>query len=953
MIQTLVACVGLNGEHSALRWMATALVGLVFLVTAGPVGCGGKDGEPDEPEVECFTNAECPDGQVCVAGLQECRECLINEDCPGGQVCVALVCTDGDDPNNDDPDADAGDPEDEQVETPDGDADGESDPVDPPDVDADADDMGVEDEMVEPDVPAPTDCNPPCPGLQRCDLENNACLEPPICLTDVDCLGDKVCFENRCLDRTGTEAAGGCFDDASCAGQGEDLFCNLEGHNCLPGGRCNRDAQCPGDLVCGLGGLCRQCAGDEDCPGNLQCDTADAAFVCVEPPECVTNDDCRGDRTCVIGRCTEPMCQDDNFEPNNVCSQATAVTDGNYAARKICRDDCDWYSMEVGTGDGLVARVRHDPSLGDLDLTLHGGPCENDNPGPLLQRSASLAPNEVVSFPRVFNPTTFYFSVCPFVTPQDGGTNEYELDVLTVEGGFCVDDVYDENSPNDEPPRASQLTVLERPFEFRAGNLQVCPDSGDWYRLQVNQDDFVTVTIEFNDSFGDLDLLLFDGQPINEQAPPLVASQTRNNVESVSAAISQGGEIYIFVGSPIGGQNEYTMTVEVVAECTDSFEPNDTVNDAADLSGLPPTTFNGLRWCAPTPIEENGQVIGETEPDADWFTATLNPGQAVVATVRYDENLGQDISAELLSRPGDPAPAVVTGTAGVLSFAIVPSTVDSQVFFGLSSQGESSLTYSLTYEVRSADEICVDDDLDNRTFEGALSAEFGVREYRGVVCPDGDEPGADYYRVNVPAGTWMFANIQNEAEGLEVRILDAEQNLLSLGQQETFGQTAFVQIDEESTVTVAVQGVDADAQGSYLLQMTSQPAPAGPECTEDFLEDPNNDTYEEGRAITTNTWFRNLLLCPTDADWYTFPVIAGDNISITIQTHQPVEGAVRARVYDIFGPPFAFVQTVSSDAGVLQINVNGLEVFDGGQWAIEIFNDELETVWYDLRIITN
>ncbi len=923
---------------------------LVWLLLAASLmaGLGCSDNKEETPARECVEDSDCGEDRVCLTSVGTCHECIGNQDCAEGFICRSLECVpdpevdageDADMPNNDpgdtgDPDADAEEPDDVIPD----DAEDATDDVDEPD-DVDPDD--AEDDVDEPDVPdEPEDCDPTCPGLQICDLENNTCLEPRLCLTDVDCIAPNVCFDNRCLGQAAVEQAGGCFTDASCEDQGEFLFCNLEGHRCLPSGRCNSDNECPGDLVCDPTGLCRQCADDGDCPGGLTCNTENSAYVCVEPESCANSDDCRGDRECRSGSCREPSCNDDGFEPNNACDAATEIMDGTFPNRRICGSDCDWYSLDVQPGDGFVARIDHNPERGDLDLTLHGGPCNGDDPGPLLERSASLQSSEIISVPRSFSQNTYYFSVCPFVTDQDGGTNDYELDVLNVPGGFCVDDVYDENRSNDEPIQASQLTITERPFNFRVSALQVCPGAGDWYRLQLQEGDFLTVSIELNDTFGDLDLKVFDRLPFNEFEPALVESVGRNNVESVSTAVDRNGEYYIFVGSPVDGQNLYEMTIEVVDECTDAFEPNNSVDDAADLSGLPPSTFNGLRLCS-------------SENDIDWYTSTVNPGEAVVVTVRYDENAGQDVSAQVLTRPGEANPAVLTGSAGVLAFPIVPSDNSRQVFFGLEVTGDD-LTYSLSYEVRSADEICLEDARNNRTLAQATTADFGVREYRGTLCPNGDAPGTDYFAIDVPDNTWVFANIQNAAPGLNVQILDGNDEVLSDGNEDTFGRTAFFQAETGGQLFVRITGQTVEDQGEYVLQIYSQPAPEGPECTDDFLEgEVENDAWEDGREISTGTWFRNLLLCPTDADWYKFFVIAGENISITIQTHQPVAGAISARVYDIFGPPFAFINTVESENGVLQININGIEVFDGGEWALEIFSEELETVWYDVRVITN
>ena len=927
------------------RFSATQVLGrfalaLGLMALAG-VGCGdecasdgdcaagqacGANGQCGPPAAQCATSDQCESGLICVTEIGQCHQCIRDANCPPNNTCVALQCVPKDDPE---PEEDVAEPEPEP----------------------DAAEPEPEPDAAEPEPepePEPVGCDPDCPGLQICDEASNRCLEPRICLSDIDCLSNKVCFATRCLDERQVIEAGGCFDDETCEGQGEFLFCNLEGHTCLPSGRCNNDNECPGDLACAPDGLCRQCADNSDCPGGLSCESADEAFVCVEGDRCNGNDDCRGDRRCQGGACTEPSCTEDDFEPNEACGRATAVEDDTFDDLTVCGAGCDWYALDVDSGDGFVVRVAHDPDHGDLDLTLHSGPCAADDPGQILQRAASLDPNEIVSVPRVFSPGTFFFSVCPFITEQDGGTNTYDLDVMRVPGGFCVDDVFDENSRNDIPTRASQITIPDRPFNLPTNNLQICPEAEDWYRLQLLEDDFLTVTIDLNDAFGDLDLCIYDRLPLFPPDPrdAVACSTGRNASEALSLAADRTGEVFVRVFSPNGGQNRYDMRLNVTSGCTDTFEPNDIIGDAADLSGLPPTTFSGLRLC------------GE-ELDEDWFAAEVEPGQAVVVTATYDADLGVDLRARAFAN-AQASPVVISGTGGTLSFALVPSTPGGQVFFALNSTGLANVTYTLRYETRPADEICIDDERANRTAADAFPAEFGVREYRGVVCPADRQPGVDFFRLSVPAGTLLFADILNPAPGLDVQILsDDGLRVLGPGGPGDFGRSAFAQINAQSQVLVAVRGATAEDQGSYLLQIYSQPVPEGAQCTDDLLEEgsvmigADNDDWDNAREISTGAFLRNLLLCPTDRDFYKFFVIAGQSVSVTIQTHEPLRGAIKARVHDVFGPDFPIFPVITSEGGTLQFNVDGIEVLDGGLWSIEIFSDQLETVWYDLRVITN
>lgn len=926
------------------------LVGVLCMPVIG-AGCGD---DPKEETTGCSNDTECPANTHCQATLRTCHECTTDAHCGEGQECRSLTCQDieGDDMGQ--PDMDMSTPDMDMDVAPDaedlGDVDVEDEPdvVDPPDMD----DGG--------DV-TPETCEPACVGLQRCDAQLLTCVEPRICLSDEDCIGENLCFNSRCLLPAEVLESGGCTDDASCDAQGEGLFCNLEGHYCTPSGRCNSDAQCPGGLACGPGGLCVECDGDDNCPGGLVCDTAQGSNICIEEDRCGGDEDCRGDRICQGGGCVEPDCAEDQFEGNQTCDGAAAISIDTTERLQICGDSCDWFAVNVGTGDGFLARVLHDPDLGDLDLALYEGPCDNGEAARRLSTSATLSVAEIVSVPRSFQDTTYYLEVCPFIGAQDGGTNEYTLDVMYIEGGYCVDDYLEQLRPNDVATRATSISLNERPVSLQYPDLQICPDAPDWYLLSLNPGDFLTVEMEFNNAFGNLDMAIFGNLPDDLFAPALDRSQGNGNGEIVTAVSPQFTDVYLAVYSPSGDQNEYQLRINVTGAdqgCGDRFEPrpdeanNDSYEDATDLGALSPSRISGLRMCPP---------LEEGEPsDNDWYKIDVPQGMAAVFTVEYDPNLGTEINAATYTAPGGPSQGR-TGSGGLLSFALVPDGGAGEVSFRLGWMGDADVAYSLEYDLRSADDLCIDDGRGNSTLESALPIALGVREERGVICP-GQEPGVDWFRLDAPANNEIYAELLGNGLPLEITLHDADGQELARSQDMLLGPRAFWRSGpEDSELYLAVRGASPEASASYLLQAYSQPVNEGPACADDALESGSsdmsmdNDDFNNGRQVASGDWLRNLLLCPEDSDWYRFTVIAGSPIQITLQSHNPTMGAIKARLWDPFGPEFGglVVDTVQSRNGTLSISLNGVDIFDGGTWTLEIFSEDTSVQWYDLQILTN
>ena len=931
---------GPSGRPSHLVDMTAMAFALLVCAGLWMAGCG-EDEEPDKNnnQTGCATNEDCLGSSVCVVG--SCRDCSQDSDCEAGQVCIELECV-ADDENNDLPDADTG-VEDVDVMM---DADVAMDTDAQSDADVALDVPDEEDVFV-------SSCAEGCPGLQQCDEESESCIEPSICLGDADCYGGRLCFNGSCTRVDDLQSAGGCSGDSQCQVEGADFFCNVLSHTCQPSGPCTADAQCAGDLVCDGAGTCVPCTSDANCEGGLVCDTESQSttrYICVEPASCGSEDDCHGDRVCMGGSCAEPACEGDMFDSgsgNKSCSDAAQVDSGTTYALEVCGAECDWFEVELAQGDGLVARALHAPIDGDLDLVLRAGPCMGASAGEVVSRAATLDAAEIVSLPRARQSGTYFLSVCPFLESFDEGTNAYVLDVEVIEGGFCIEDVFDTTSPNDVANDALVINTSALPARFAATNLQVCPGAPDWFVVDLDEGDFVVAKVDYVDVNGNIDLAVYEGLPPSADTPARYLSSGRVNTETVAFTARETGEYYIKVFSPTSqGQNRYDLSVDVVSDpCADRFEltpgANNSLTLATTLAGPGPTTYGGLRLC---------------DGDSDWYVTRLAAGDATTLRVTWDSNSGTDLIATVHGSSTDAEPMVIQGRRGVLDVVGLVEMGD-RVYVEITQSGAETVAYQMVHQVVPEDEACLDDGRNNNTFASAFEAPLGVQEYPGQICA-GDQAQSDYFAIEITQTSDFFADVffDSAAGGLDLRLLASDMSELGAGVTDADGLHLDAELAPGSYV-IAVDGLDAQTQLSYLAQFYANPSIDADTCGEDALErgtaSPSqpNDAWDNGTEISDGAWFTNLVACPGNSDWYLFFSPAGTDIRVTIETNVFDDGVLSARAWGVGGPPSSpLTGAQTSMGGVLVLDIPWFNIFDGGMQAVEISGVGAEAIFYDLRL---
>lgn len=186
----------------------------------------------------------------------------------------------------------------------------------------------------------------------------------------------------------------------------------------------------------------------------------------------------------------------------------------------------------------------------------------------------------------------------------------------------------------------------------------ICANDDDFWRINAQGDQELTVTVSFSNAEGDLDLRLRD-----EAGAILGSSASVEDVEAVTTCVAGGDFVLAQVLGFSDSEADYEIAVErvdTVCDCTpDEFEPNDTVDD---LRIAPFGLFSG----SICPADEDVFLIN-------------GPGEAFVE-VSFD-GAALDLDVELLGPDGSVVDSSrTTEDTEVIETSIGPGTHAVRIF---------------------------------------------------------------------------------------------------------------------------------------------------------------------------------------------------------------------------------------------------------------------------------
>jgi len=187
----------------------------------------------------------------------------------------------------------------------------------------------------------------------------------------------------------------------------------------------------------------------------------------------------------------------------------------------------------------------------------------------------------------------------------------------------------DQFEPNDSCSAAATLT------DGTYGNLKVKASDEDWYALTVASGDTLTVSAQFTDAFGDIDLQLFDACGGTE----VQAAETGTNNENLSYTNSGAGATFylrVFLWDN-DALNEYGMTVSGAGGGGGGGNNDSCSNALAISDGVHSGTLVGA-------TNDGNASCGSSNSSSDvWFSWTAScTGTASISTCGTNDIGGTD-----------------------------------------------------------------------------------------------------------------------------------------------------------------------------------------------------------------------------------------------------------------------------------------------------------------------
>ncbi|MHA2345179.1 MAG: hypothetical protein ACXACP_00530 [Candidatus Hodarchaeales archaeon] len=375
---------------------------------------------------------------------------------------------------------------------------------------------------------------------------------------------------------------------------------------------------------------------------------------------------------------------EDAFEGtgNDVNATATGMTEGHYAGLVISTGFDDWYKVAVSATERILVELKWFSFIGDLHLTLY----ENDSVESLVGAAVPIFGGLRIGPHRANKPSTYYIHI-------SGDNIDPRYYNLTI----AVDEIDDWAEDNDDlfhpyllPTQSQEIRpTIADPF---AGLFS---QSGDWdfFVISLLPGDHLTISIEFNNTLGDLDLALMtaSGNVIDTSA------LSTASVETVAFMAYSSDVYYILVAGKAGSYAnigvEYNMSI-ILAEFDDQFESNDNAQTAS-------------------PIAEGDYIdLILRDKDDDWYFVYLASTDVIEIDLTYvagtwgSEEYFNDIDLDLLY--DDQSLAVQSRT--LFNETLNFTATQSGLYYIVCVIDGSSNQYNLSIDIVETDDIYEDND---------------------------------------------------------------------------------------------------------------------------------------------------------------------------------------------------------------------------------------------------
>ena len=431
-------------------------------------------------------------------------------------------------------------------------------------------------------------------------------------------------------------------------------------------------------------------------------------------------------------------------------------------------DDVDWFQFTldtVGRKSSYIG-IEFKQWAGDLDLYLYGAN------GIQLDYAKSVTDNERISL-KGLSAGDYYVKVEGY----EGNVNEYKL-VYSLPEPVVLTDEYENG---DTKAHSYHLGKLSEQITLNAAISRT--DDLDYYMFQLPKKGLTcdTITLTYDEDFGDLDLYLYGSNGKDEMLLAQSLS-TSGGTARISLAGLKHGVYYVAVKSKDGSVGNYQLAFDVNAHEVnpDKYENNNSLKKATNLY-----TLNGNQSLAGLSIHQNeSKNDKEADPDVDYYKfSILEKGSADDwIGISYEVSFG-DLDIEILNADGEVVAFSRTAenedTVSLKGFEV------GDYYIRVSGYNNVANNYTLNWNVTNSSLIPSDSYegmepiaiRENQTITG-LSIAKPVKE---------DETRADTFKIVLEYDAWKRSKIiltdyrSDWEDGMKYVIRDVNDNILKEG----------------------------------------------------------------------------------------------------------------------------------------------------------------------------
>jgi hypothetical protein len=454
-----------------------------------------------------------------------------------------------------------------------------------------------------------------------------------------------------------------------------------------------------------------------------------------------------------------------DVEPNDDFETAVAVSEGTFSG-EIVNGESDFFKLNASTTEALSAEITSADDLGDLELRIY----DADRTQLVGDGNDFNGINTNLKLPET---GTYYVEVAG----QSEGTNSsytLDLDVVTPAEN-------DQFAPNDDFESAA-------PISEGVSEARIVGGESDFYRLEANSTDAISVDMTSADSLNDLAIRLYDAD-----RNQLVADG--NDFEGIDYTLKapETGTYYIQVlGQSTQTTSDYTLNVDVVTPAeNDQFAPNDDFESAAPIS-------EGV---------SEARIVGG---ESDFYRLEANSTDAISVDMTSADSLN-DLAIRLYDADRNQLVADGNDFEGIDYTLKAPETGTYYIqVLGQSTQTTSD--YTLNVDVVTPAEN--DQFAPNDDFESAAPLREEFNDARVV----GGE--ADYYKVTLNESESISAEIRtaDSLSDLVIRLYAPDRTQVASDGNDFDGIGVSHQATTAGTYYIEVAGQSKQTTSSYELQ---------------------------------------------------------------------------------------------------------------------------------------